>query len=69
MSTGSFPGVKWPERGVDRPPPSSAVVKERAGLYLYSPSGPSWPIIERTLPLPLLQVLAQCGGGGGGNCR
>jgi len=25
----SFPGVKWPGRGVDHPPPSSAEVKER----------------------------------------
>ena len=27
--TGSFSGVKWPGRGVDHPPPSSAEVKER----------------------------------------
>jgi hypothetical protein len=39
MSTGSFPGVKWPGRGVDHPPPSSAEVKERGKLYLYSTSG------------------------------
>jgi hypothetical protein len=52
MGTGSFPGVKWPERGVDHPPPSSAEVKERVELYLYSPSGPSWPVLGRTLPLP-----------------
>jgi hypothetical protein len=41
----SFPGVKRPGRGVDHPPPSSARVKERVELYLYSPSGPSWPVI------------------------
>ena len=29
MGTGSFPGVKRPERGVDRPPPSSVEVKEK----------------------------------------
>jgi hypothetical protein len=40
-----FPGVKRPERGVDNPPPSSTEVKERVKLYLYSPSGPSWPVI------------------------
>jgi len=40
MGTGSFPGVKQPGRGVDHPPPSSAEVKERVKLYLYSPSGP-----------------------------
>jgi hypothetical protein len=39
-----FPGVKRPGRGVDRPPPSSAEVKERVELYLYSPSGSSWPV-------------------------
>jgi hypothetical protein len=53
MCTGSFPGVKRPGRGVDHPPPSSAGVKERVELYLYSPSGPSWPVLGRTLPLPL----------------
>ena len=41
MGTGSFPGVKRPGRGVDHPPSSSAEVKERVGLYLYSSSGPS----------------------------
>jgi hypothetical protein len=46
----SFPGVKRPGRGVDHPPSSSARVKERVELYLYSPSGPSWPVIGRTLP-------------------
>ena len=29
MCTGSFPGVKRPERGVDHPPPYKAEVKER----------------------------------------
>jgi hypothetical protein len=41
VGTGSFPGVKRPDRGVDRRPPSSAEVKERVELYLYSPSWPS----------------------------
>jgi len=48
--TGSFPGVKPSGRGVDHPPPSRAEVKERVELYLYSPSGPSWPVLGRTLP-------------------
>ena len=39
--TVSFPGVKWSERGFDHPPSSSAQVKERVELYLYSPSVPS----------------------------
>jgi hypothetical protein len=50
MGTGSFPEVKWPGRGVDHPPPSSAEVKERVELYLYSPSGSSWLVTGRTLP-------------------
>ena len=39
MGTGSFPGVKWPGRGVNYPPPSSAEVSERVELYPYSPCG------------------------------
>jgi hypothetical protein len=35
MGTGSLPGVKWPGRGVDHLPPSSAEVKESVELYLY----------------------------------
>jgi hypothetical protein len=45
MGTGSFPGVKRPGLGVDHLPPSSAEVKERVELYLYSSSGPSWPVL------------------------
>jgi len=45
MGTGSLPGVKRPGRGVDHPLPSSAEVKERVWLYLYSLSGPSWPVL------------------------
>jgi len=41
----SFLEVKWPGRGIDHPPLSSAVVKERVALYLYSPSGPSGPVL------------------------
>jgi len=42
MGTGSFPGVKRSGRDVDHP--SNVEVKERVELYLYSPSGPSWPV-------------------------
>jgi hypothetical protein len=49
MGTGSFPRAKWPGR--DHPPPSTAVVKERVQLHLYSPFGPSWPLQGRTLSL------------------
>jgi hypothetical protein len=51
MGTGSFLWVKRPGRGVDHPPPSSSEVKERVQLYLYSPSGPSWPVLGWPLPL------------------
>jgi len=49
VGTSSFPGVKQPGRGVDNPPPSSAEVKERVELYLHSPSGPSWLVLELNL--------------------
>jgi hypothetical protein len=38
---------RWPHT------PSSAEAKERVQLYLYSPSGPLWPVIGWTLSLPL----------------
>jgi hypothetical protein len=40
MGTGCFPGVKRPRLGVYQPPPSSPEVKERTGVYIYSPSRP-----------------------------
>ena len=40
MGTGFFLGVKRPGRGVDYLTPSSAEVKERIKLCLYSHSGP-----------------------------
>jgi hypothetical protein len=51
--TGSFPEVKRLGRGVDRPPPSSAEVKERIELHLHPPSGPSRPVTELILSSPL----------------
>ena len=52
----SFPGVKRPGRGVNHPLPSSAKVKERVELYLNSPSVPSWPVLDRSLPSPSLTL-------------
>ena len=57
MRTGSFLGGKaagawrWP------PTPYSAEVKERVGLHLYSTSGPSWPVLGRTLPLLIIIII------------
>jgi hypothetical protein len=43
--------VKQPGRDVDYQIESSVEVKERVELYLYSPSGPLWPVLEQTLPI------------------
>jgi len=53
MGIMSFQGVKRPGRGVDHPLPSNTEVKKRVELNLYSPSGPSWPVLGRTLTSPL----------------
>ena len=55
----SLPGLKRQGRGVNLPPQSSVEVKERAELYLYSPSGSSWSVlwIALTLPLPFTAVI------------
>ena len=45
---------RWPTT------PSSAEVKERAELSLYSTYGPSWPVLRWTLPLPLPRVWILC---------
>jgi hypothetical protein len=52
VGTESFPGVKWPGRGVNHPPPSSAEVKERIELHFNSHSRPSLPVLGLNLPLP-----------------
>jgi hypothetical protein len=56
--TRSFLGVKQLECGADNRPPSSTEVKERVELYLYSPSGPSWPALGQNLPFQCLFIKA-----------
>ena len=46
---GLFPVVNRWGRGVNHQLPSSAEVKVRVELYLRSRSGPSWPVLGRTL--------------------
>jgi hypothetical protein len=41
MGTGSFPGLKWPGRGVNHPPPSSAEVAKSRALPLL----PLWAFV------------------------
>jgi hypothetical protein len=43
----SFPEIKQLGRGVDHPMPFGAEVKKRVELYLFSPSGPSWPVLGK----------------------
>jgi hypothetical protein len=45
MGTGSFLGVKRPGCDVDHPPSSSAEVKKRVEIHLYSTYGPLWPVL------------------------
>ena len=55
MGTGSFLVVNRPGRGADHPSPSKCRGQERVGLYLYSPSGLSWPVTwEHLYPLPFM---------------
>ena len=49
------PSPGWSSRGValTTHPHLSVEVDGRVGLYLYTPSGPSWPVVVWILPLPL----------------
>jgi len=42
----SYPGLKRSGRDVNHPSPSSAEVKDRVELHLYSSSGTSWPVVR-----------------------
>jgi len=48
-----FPGGKAAGEGPWPPTTSNTEVKEKVQLYLYSPSGPSGPVLWQTSPLPL----------------
>ena len=51
-----FPGGKAAgAQLLTTPSPSKCRGQERVGLYLYSPSGPSWPVMGA--PLPLLECM------------
>jgi hypothetical protein len=60
MGTGSFLLVKRPGRGADHRPASSAEVEERVELYIPSLSERSWPVLGRSLPLPLYENTVGC---------
>ena len=49
MGTGSFPGESGRGVALTTHPPSSAKVKEREELYLYSPCGSTWPVLGELL--------------------
>ena len=55
--TGFFPGSKAARAWRWTPTPFSAEVKERLELYLYSPSGPSWPVLGWILPLTFTLII------------
>jgi len=42
--TGTFPGINQPGSDYDHSLLFSAEVKGKVELYIYSPSGPSWPV-------------------------
>jgi len=49
-----FPGVKGPRHGVDYTNSFDTEVKERVEVYLYSPHGPSRPVLGWTVPFTAL---------------
>jgi hypothetical protein len=56
MGTGSFPGVKQSGRGVDHAPPTSVDIKERVGLYIYSPLG--FRITHKIIKVDLIEHIS-----------
>jgi hypothetical protein len=60
MGTGSFLGKIGQGEALTTHPPSSVEVKGRVELYFYSLSGPSWPVLWWTLPLPHFVRFPSC---------
>jgi hypothetical protein len=54
-----FLGCKAAGAGVNHLTPSNIEIKETVEPYLYVPSGPSWPVLRRTSPLPCSCYLTQ----------
>jgi hypothetical protein len=52
----SFPEEKWPGRGGYHLSASIAEVREIVDLYLYCPSGHSWPALGSTLSLLFMET-------------
>jgi hypothetical protein len=58
MFFSSFSRVNGPGRGVNHPhPQSSTKVKKRVQQYLYSLSGPPWPVLGQTFTFILFWII------------
>jgi hypothetical protein len=60
MDTGSLLGVQQLKHDINHAPTSSAEVKERVEVYLYSPTGLPWPLIRRNLLMPIFKRDPRC---------
>jgi len=57
----SLPGINRPGRGVDRPSQSTAEVKEKVELCIYSSCGSSWHVVGWASPFPAVSHYSSCG--------
>jgi len=55
----TFPGESGRGIALTTHPPTTAEFKERAELYICSPTGPSQPVVGRPLPLPFCGTVWQ----------
>jgi hypothetical protein len=53
IGTGSFPRVERRGVSLTTQPQPRTQARERVEINIYSPSGSTWPVLERILPLPL----------------